>query len=61
MPTPTVSSGDSPKAGTQSANTTPAALANNPCISALVQNDPGSANNLLVGDSNSQTIALQAG
>jgi hypothetical protein len=56
------SSGDNPVSGQVSATTTPAALAaSQSCISVLVQNDPGSSNNLLVGGSGGQYINLKAG
>jgi hypothetical protein len=57
-----LSSGDNPKAGQTAVTSTPAALAaNQPCSSVLVQNDPGSANNILIGDSAHQYVQLKAG
>jgi hypothetical protein len=57
-----LSSGDNPKAGQTAVTSTPAALAaNQPCSAVLVQNDPGSANNLLIGDSAHQYVQLKAG
>jgi hypothetical protein len=55
-----LSSGDNPKAGTLTISSA-TALPNNPCISVLVQADPATTHNLLVGDSNSQPINLAAG
>jgi len=43
-----LATGDSPVAGTLSA-------------AVLVQNDPGSSNNLLIGDSTNQYFSLKAG
>jgi hypothetical protein len=56
-----LSSGDNPVAGQVSATTTAANLGNQNCISVVVQNDPGSSVNVLVGDANNQYLGLQAG
>jgi hypothetical protein len=57
-----LSSGDNPKAGQTSVTTTPGALAaTQPCSAVLVQNDPGSANNVLIGDSAHQYVQLKPG
>jgi hypothetical protein len=56
-----LSSGDNPKAGQLSATTTAAALGSQPCSAVLVQNDPGSAQNVLVGDSVNQYVVIQPG
>jgi len=58
------SSGDSPKAGTQNANVTPAPLPNQPCSAVMIQNDPNGNSEgelLCVGDVNSQPVRLNAG
>ncbi len=44
-----------------SVTTTPAALPSQPCDSVIVQNDPGSAAAILVGDSTRQLFSLAAG
>ncbi len=56
-----LATGDNPKCGQLTATTTPANLGSQACSSVLVQNDPGSSNNLLVGDSSHQYINLKAG
>jgi hypothetical protein len=56
-----LSSGDNPKAGQVAATTTAAALGSQPCSAVLVQNDPGSAQNVLLGDSVNQFVVIQPG
>jgi hypothetical protein len=56
-----LATGDNPVAGTLNATTSAAALGSQVCSAVLVQNDPGSASNLLIGDSNSQPFSLKAG
>ena len=56
-----LATGDNPVAGTLSATTTAAALGSQVCSAVLVQNDPGSSNNLLIGDSTNQYFSLKAG
>jgi hypothetical protein len=57
-----LATGDNPIAGTLSATTSAALLGSNTqCIAVLVQNDPGSTPNVLVGDSTNQYVALQPG
>jgi hypothetical protein len=56
-----LSSGDNPVTGQQTATTTGAALASQSCSAVIVQNDPGSANNVLVGTSANQYLVLKAG
>jgi hypothetical protein len=56
-----LSSGDNPLSGTLAVTTTPAALGSRPCVAVLVQNDPGSADNALIGDSTHQYFNLKPG
>ena len=56
-----LATGDNPVAGTQAATGSGVALASQVCSAVCVQNDPTSANNLLVGDANSQPFTLTAG
>jgi hypothetical protein len=57
-----LSSGDNPKAGQTAVTSTPGALAaNQPCSAVLIQNDPGSTNNILIGDSTHQYLQLKPG
>jgi hypothetical protein len=57
----TLSSGDNPKAGQTAVSSTPAGLGSQPCSAVLVQNDPGSSQNVLVGDSSHQYVVLKPG
>jgi hypothetical protein len=56
-----LATGDNPRAGQTTATTTAAALGSQACNSVLVQCDPGASNNVLVGDSANQYVALQPG
>ena len=53
-------SGDNPVAGTLNAINSAAALGSRACAAVLVQNDSGSANNLLIGNSTNQYFSLKA-
>jgi hypothetical protein len=55
------SSGDTPVAGQLAATTTAAALGSQKCLAVLVQNDPGNAVNVAIGDSSNQFFALKPG
>src|SRR6266478_824670 len=56
-----LATGDNPVAGTLNATTSAAAIGSQACAAVLVQNDPGSSNNLLIGDSTNQYFSLKAG
>jgi hypothetical protein len=56
-----LATGDNPKAGQVTATTSAANLGSQACSSVLVQNDPGSTPNVLVGDSSNQYLVLQPG
>jgi hypothetical protein len=58
---PLLATGDSPQVGTLGATTVAASLGNQPCSAVLVQSDPGNGQNVLVGNSGSQTVVLQPG
>jgi hypothetical protein len=55
-----LTTGDNPKTGTLTASSTPAAIAGSTaCSAVIVQNDPGSAVNVGVGDSTNQYFQLR--
>ena len=56
-----LTTGDNPVSGTLSATTSAAALGSQVCSAVLVQNDPGSSVNLLIGDATHQYFSLKAG
>ena len=57
-----LATGDLPSTGQLSATATAAALATNqPCISVLIQNDPGSSVNVLIGNATNQYVQLKPG
>ena len=56
-----LATGDNPVAGTLNATTSAAALGSQACAALLVQNDPGSANNLLIGNGTNQYFSLKVG
>jgi hypothetical protein len=56
-----LSTGDNPQFGQVATSTTPAQLPSQVCSVALLQNDPGSSTNILIGGSGAQHFVLTPG